>query len=149
MKIINNTICEKASPINECVEYLKSNMVADMPLGKYAVNQDGIHVIIQEYETKKPEDCNWEAHRKYVDFQYIIFGEEKIYVSKLSDMKQGKYDENNDFTICFGNMKEEVVLYQGEGIVFMPNDVHKPCLHSGEEPFHIKKAVFKIPVECF
>ena len=149
MTIINNMICEVASPINDCIKYLKSNPIEDMPLGKYVINDDGTYVIIQEYITKSPEECDWEALKKYVDFQYIISGEEKMYVSELSDMKQGVYDEDIDFTICFGNAKEKIIVGQGSGIVFMPDDVHMPCLHSGEKPSNIRKAVFKIPVKCF
>lgn len=149
MTVIKNMICELNSPINECIKYIKSNPVKDMPSGKYSVSKNGIFVILQEYKTRSVEEANWESHKKYVDFQYIISGAENVFVSMLSDMKQGEYDGNNDYLVCYGNSSEEITICAGNGIVLMPEDVHMPCLHCNGKPTSIRKAVFKIPVECF
>ena len=142
-------ICEENSPITECLNYLKKNSVDTMPLGKYEVGNNGTYVILQGYETKSPNNCDWESHKKYVDFQFILLGEEKILVSELSKMKQGEYNEDIDFMISYGEPMEEIVLRAGTGIIFMPDDVHMPCLHNNAKPTIIRKAVFKIPVGCF
>ena len=149
MTIVKNMTCEMYSPIHECIRYLYDNPVDTMPLGKYYIGETGTFVMIQEYKTKRPEECEWESHKKYVDFQFVLSGEEVVYVSELSKMKQGYYDKDIDFLICFGDPKERITLSKGIGIVLMPQDAHMPCLHSNNQPSKIRKAVFKIPVECF
>lgn len=149
MLLINNMQCEEASPIKKCIEYIKTNYADNAATGRYPVSDDGTYVMIQEYETKSPDLCDWEAHKKYVDFQFILSGCERVGVSALSQMKQGEYDEKIDFTICFGEPMQTITLSEGNGIVLMPEDVHMPCLSIDGESTHIRKAVFKIPVECF
>lgn len=149
MTIIRNMRCENIQSVAECLKYIKENPVITMPTGKYEVGDRGMYVILQKYETKNPKDCDWESHKKYIDFQFILSGGEKTLVSDLSNMKQGKYNEETDCMISFGNAMKEITLIKGMGIVFMPSDVHKPCLHMGLEPTCVRKAVFKIPINCF
>ena len=149
MIVVDEITCKTIPSIAECVKYLEQNPINEMPLGKYLVNENGTYVMIQEYMTKSISDCGWEAHKKYVDFQYIISGKEKMRVSYLENMQQGQYNPETDFTVCFGDEQKTVALLEGEGIVFFPEDAHMPCLHYENEPICIKKAVFKIPVACF
>ena len=60
MTIINNMFYEEISPITECLKYLKENSIDTMALGKYEVGNNGTYVILQEYETKNPNECSWE-----------------------------------------------------------------------------------------
>lgn len=149
MTLIKNMLCEYHSPISECIHYIYNNSANNMPLGKYLVNENGIYVLLQEYYTKNPFECEWESHKKYVDFQVVLSGEEDICIAELSHMQQGVYDDSNDFLISFGESKKRITLRKGMGVILFPEDVHMPCLHSKNKPSKIRKAVFKIPVECF
>ena len=45
--------------------------------GRYDVD-DELYYMVQEYETKYPEQARYEAHKKYVDIQYIVKGIERM-----------------------------------------------------------------------
>ena len=56
-------------------EWLKHNSLENMSDGKYNISEN-IYANIQSYETK--DNALYEAHRKYIDIQYMISGEEFI-----------------------------------------------------------------------
>ena len=37
-----------------------------------------MHVLLSEAETRSPEQVRYEAHRRYIDIQLVIRGEEAI-----------------------------------------------------------------------
>ena len=57
--------------------------------GTYTVDDD-IFYMVQEYETKHPQEARYEAHEKYVDIQYIVKGEERM---EFADATKLKVDE--------------------------------------------------------
>ena len=62
--------------------------------GRCIINND-IFANIQSYETK--DDAQFEAHRKYIDIQYMINGEEFVEIADYKDCKPSiKYDEDKD-----------------------------------------------------
>src|SRR5580704_4265576 len=83
-KIENYAIYENISPlIKKAFEYLKQTDFSGMENGKYVVDGDDVFAILQEYDTKNDAHAKLEAHRKYIDVQYIISGEEFIGVRPL------------------------------------------------------------------
>lgn len=126
-------------------EYLKKDLIA-VEIGKYPLKEDEVIAIISEYKTKRPEDTKWEAHRKFIDLQYLISGEEKIGLLPLKTAKfDTGYQENND-VILFGEQDGE--YYDANPdifFLFFPDDVHRPCIQTGE-PKLVKKLVIKIAV---
>ena len=54
--------------------FLQNNDLKSMQLGKHIINDD-IYINIEQYFPKPIENCKFEAHKKYIDIQYIIEGE--------------------------------------------------------------------------
>ena len=83
-----------------------------------------------------------EAHRGYIDIQYVIDGADLIGIRKTSGCANpiGGYDRQKD--IIFFNDKPEkyIKLKPGEFAIFFPDDAHAPL--SGRAAAH--KAVIKI-----
>lgn len=117
-----------------------------LEIGKYPIVGDEAFAMVMEYQTKKPEDAKWEAHRKYIDLQYIIEGEERMGILPLKLAKNPlEYDEEKDL-IFFGENDGE--FFQASPQVFFlffPTDVHRPSILI-EEPEKVKKVVIKIAV---
>lgn len=126
-------------------DYLKNTDLAALNTGRYFLKSDSLIVIVDEYNTKNPEETKYEAHKKYIDIQYLIKGEEKIGVSKLQ--KDSKvvisYDETKD--IAFYDMAEENYRTANSSVffIFFPEDAHRPCVKTDENS-PVKKIVFKI-----
>lgn len=57
--------------------YLTSVDFSECSVGVHKDDETFFYVL-NEYETKDQADCFWEAHRKYLDFHYILDGSERI-----------------------------------------------------------------------
>ncbi len=129
--------------IQLALEYIKKLDCA-IKCGKYDL-QEGIYFGVDEYFTK--EFGQPEVHRKYIDLQYILEGEEIIYLANIDDCANSSgYDESRDIEF-FETSKnsKELVMKKGDWAVFYPDDAHTPqiLLNSSSK---VKKIVVKIPV---
>lgn len=99
------------------------------------------YAIIQEYLTKETKDCSWEAHRRYIDIQYIVRGLELIEYSPLSVMKIGSYEYERD-NLSMNGEGQTLELTAGSFAVFFPQDAHMPGLIKTSSSL-VKKVVVK------
>ena len=121
---------------------------ADIAAGTYQINPR-VKAIVSEYETKVENHYGFEAHRKNIDIQYLVKGEEKISSLPLEYLKESKtYDENIDaaFYVERGIKPQDLLLGNGYFAIFFPQDGHMPQLCVNEAR-NVKKIVVKIKIE--
>lgn len=110
---------------------------------------DEIFILKQAYKTKSRNECFFESHKKYIDIQYMIKGDEFMDVTHINNLKIIKsYDENTDF-IKYENKQENIsslLIKEKELAIFFPTDAHQPCIKVNESKL-IYKVVVKIPVK--
>ena len=125
-------------------EWIKNNNLSEMPDGRYEISEK-IYANLQSYMTK--DDADYEAHRAYIDIQYIVEGEEKSGVldySKCETLKE--YDNNNDIEFLKTNSEEEFyTIHKGEFFVFFPHDAHKPAIKITQNK-PVKKVIVKVGI---
>jgi YhcH/YjgK/YiaL family protein len=106
-------------------------------------------VLKQAYETKERAECFFESHKKYIDIQYMVKGEEIMDVADIQDLRiEKKYDETTDF-IQYENKTSNIstlLVKQGEAAIFFPTDAHQPCIQTDKSEL-IFKAVIKIAID--
>ena len=118
----------------------------DLENGVYVLNPR-VKAIVSEYTTKKINEHGYEAHREYIDIQYLIFGEEKIYCLPLEYLKEIKpYNEEKDAAFYYKEASinpQELLIGNGYFTVLYPQDGHMPqmCIN---EPNKVKKVVVKV-----
>lgn len=141
--------CEKYYKLNEkfekAFEFLKT---ADFSKeGKIEIDGDNIYASVQSYQTKEPAQCRYEAHRKYIDIQYIVEGKEKIGCIDICDTTDLElYDKEHDVVFLEKKGKENILcLMKGNFVIFYPNDAHKPCMKSTSKT-RVLKTVIKIKI---
>jgi YhcH/YjgK/YiaL family protein len=125
--------------------YIESIDTATIPAGKYEIDGTAMYALVQEYNTKLKEQGRWEAHRRYIDLQYMVQGTEGMGYSNIHHLQQGEYDASKDFLPLFGE-GDQVALKSGSFVLLLPEDAHMPGMAIGE-PAPIKKVVIKIAVE--
>jgi YhcH/YjgK/YiaL family protein len=108
----------------------------------------GAFAIEQVYNTKLRPDGFFESHRKYIDLQVIVEGEELMEVEAISRLPLAEaYHAERDF-IKWGDTALASVLKvrAGDAAIFFPEDGHMPslCLHGA---CVVRKTVVKVPVE--
>jgi len=133
-----------SSGIRHAFEYLQQTNLASLPPGKYEVGGGNLYVMSQEYTTKLPEQGKWEAHRRYIDLQYIVSGTERIGYAHLSRLSQGDYNSEKDFQALTG-VGDYITLSAGDFMLLFPEDAHMPGMAVGD-PVPVKKVVVKIAV---
>ncbi|MDH5542261.1 MAG: YhcH/YjgK/YiaL family protein [Nitrospinota bacterium] len=109
---------------------------------------DGLFAMEQVYMTKEEKEGRFESHRKYIDIQAVIAGNE---IAQTSDIKvltvETPYDEEKDVTFYKDGVdKAEHLLSSGIYAVFYPSDAHKPCLMRNKSEI-VYKTVVKVPIE--
>jgi YhcH/YjgK/YiaL family protein len=130
------------SDINQRLKTLKAGESAKIELG------EGVFVIEQAYLSKVRADGFFESHRKYIDVQILVSGEERMELVDISRIKAREpYNAERDFA-GYEDCQDASVLkvYAGQIAVFFPNDVHMPSLRLGGESVLVHKSVVKIPV---
>lgn len=128
-------------------EFLLNSDLKNMQDGKHIIDGDEIYANVQTLITKPVEEAKWEAHRKYIDIQYVIKGKEKMGYGILSDFNETvvKYDDDKDITFLNGKNYNYIDVKEGNFVVFYPNDVHAPML-SVSNCEEIKKVIVKIKI---
>jgi len=125
-------------------EWIKNNNLKNMPEGRYEIS-DKIYANLQSYMTK--DNAPYEAHKDYIDIQYMVTGEELSGVTDYSNCSvEEKYDKEKDIEFLKINKEEEFYkIAEGEFFVFFPHDAHKPALKVNENK-NVKKVIIKVHV---
>lgn len=134
------------SRFSKAFGYLTDTDLAALTPGKYSVDGNDIFAIVQEYDTLDSAAEQMEAHRKYIDIQYMIRGAEMVGHAMPRGLAISKaYDENEDYLLYAGRPSFFSRLEEGMFMVFFPTDPHMPCIQTGEPTF-VKKIVVKVAV---
>lgn len=106
-----------------------------------------VKAIVSEYTTKPENENGYEAHRQYIDIQYLVSGSEKICCLPLEYLKETKpYSEECDAALYSADIQpQEMMIGNGYFAVFFPQDGHMPQL-SADEPLPVKKIVVKVKI---
>ncbi len=123
------------------VNYLKK----PLPLGHYELDGDNVFANVIEYDTVPAADKDFETHRRYIDFQFLVSGRELIYLERPEALEvSSPYDAENDVEMLKGKSGICGFLLQpNQFAVFYPHEAHKPgCCGKASEK--VRKIVIKI-----
>jgi len=95
-------------------------------------------------ESARPRDkAPLEAHRRYIDVQYVLSGADEMGWRALSDCKSpGGYDAARDIEFFTDEPAAWATVSTGEFAIFFPHDAHAPLTGRGD----IHKVVVKVAV---
>jgi YhcH/YjgK/YiaL family protein len=109
---------------------------------------DGTNVFagVHRYCPKPVAEAKWEAHRQYVDVQYVAEGVERMGYAPLTDALKVRqaYDPKKD-AIFLDAQGDLFTVPAGSFAIFGPRDVHAPglTLDLAGEPTTVCKVVVK------
>ena len=129
----------------QAFDHIHQMDVNAIPVGRYEIDGDKIFALVQEYNTKLKEHGFWEAHRRYIDLQYVVQGVERMGYANLSHLQQGEYDTTKDLLPLYGD-GDSVILHSGSFVLLLPEDAHMPGMALGS-PAPVRKIVVKIAVD--
>jgi YhcH/YjgK/YiaL family protein len=128
-------------------DYLVNTDLQGLAPGKYEIDGEKLFAIVQEYETLDTAGEQMESHKKYIDIQYMISGQELVGHALLNGQKPSKaYETDTDFMLFGSAPSFFSLMAQGTFMIFFPTDLHMPCIKAGE-PANVKKVVVKVRIE--
>lgn len=142
--ISNLELYKGLSPdICEGLKFLKE-ADANIANGVYQINPR-VKAVVSEYETKVENEYGYESHKKYIDIQSTVKGQERVAclpIDKLTETKP--YSDNDDAAFYTTAIKPiEMIIGDGYFAVFFPQDGHMPQLCI-DNPTMVKKVVVKV-----
>lgn len=132
--------------ITKALQYLSQTDFTNLESGKYEIDGENIFALVQTYNTKPFSAGKWEAHKKYIDVQYIVSGKEKMgFTETTKVIIMEEYDEEKDCAIYKGE-GNFLIADEGHFAIFFPSDVHMPGM-AINIPKEVKKVVVKVKTE--
>jgi YhcH/YjgK/YiaL family protein len=129
--------------------FLNKPRLDELEDDRYDLHGTDVFAIVQTYMTKPVDQRMWEAHKKYLDIQYIISGNEHIGYTQLSTLKPlTAYDPNKEIYFLKGQPGHGSFIPMSAGMfmVLGPQDAHMPSV-TLTVPEEVRKIVVKVAVE--
>lgn len=125
--------------LNKAMQEIRG--LSSYEVGKYPVENG--YYMVQKGTTKPCEAGSFETHRKYVDVQIMIEGQEVLEWNTKAEMEDIEpYNEEKDVQHCQGK-GNRILIKAGMCHILFPEDAHKACLHI-DEPNDYVKIVLKL-----
>ncbi len=136
-----------AERMQTAFEYLAATDFGNLTPGRYDLDGDKVFALVQQYETKARDQGVWEAHRRYIDVQYIAKGIETIGYADLDGLTITQpYARDKDCMLLAGD-GDFLTARAGTFCVFFPEDAHMPGL-TCQTPGTVRKVVVKVRIEA-
>lgn len=132
---------------DQTFQFLKGADLKNLPLGKQELEGEHLFIIVAEYYGKQKPEALYESHKKYIDLQYVIKGEEIMGLTTPDKVKvKNPYDESKDIAFFDYDGGQYLKATPENFFLFFPEDVHRPSITTGDSVL-IKKIVVKIKIE--
>ncbi len=116
----------------QAFEFLKTQPIATLPFGKVVIDGDAIYANIQEAHGKPASDAKLEYHKKYIDIQYVVSGDEKMgYLPVEGIGKPQPFNDAQDYALADDAPLTWLAVRPGSFAVFFPEDAHAPNVGEG------------------
>jgi YhcH/YjgK/YiaL family protein len=129
-------------------KFLKTNDLLKLELKRYDIDGDNLYATVSEYPSKNEETTRFEAHRKYIDIQYVISGKEIMNIAPLSTAKEvvTPYDATKDIEFLTVDKINKLIATPSNFFIFFPEDAHRPGLKDGVSS-NVRKIVIKVKTD--
>ncbi|MGB7802388.1 YhcH/YjgK/YiaL family protein [Buttiauxella sp.] len=141
--------CVLPPAITQALEFLRNTDFRAVEPGVIEIKGRDIYAQILDLTTCPAQDNLPEVHRRYIDIQFLAWGEEIIGVAADNgeNIIAVPYQQERDI-LFYQNMAYESFLTMSPGsyAIFFPQDVHRPACHKNKET-EIRKVVVKVAVK--
>lgn len=123
-------------------DYIRDTDLFAVAPGRYDIVGDDLIVIVEQVPAKMKDMVKLEAHRKYIDIQLVLEGDETMGWKPLADCLNpvDEYSEEKDIRFFHDAPASWLPVPPGHFCIFFPEDAHAPLVGKGT----IRKVIFKI-----
>ena len=124
--------------------FLRQEGLDKLADGRHDIDGDDVYAQVIKGTGKTRGEAKLEAHRKYIDVQYIISGRDDIGWKNYSACRNsmGDYNSEEDLELLADSASAWITICPGDFAILFPEDAHAPGV--GEGAFH--KVVVKVAI---
>lgn len=138
-------VLERDQALLDAVNFLKTSDWKSLQPSTIILN-DRVRIIIMTYETKN--EVVYEAHRKQLDMHIVLEGSEHVLIRPIDGLLMTRaYDTAQDYALYEGEIREKVLLSEGDWVLCEVWDAHMPGYYVSVPGQKVKKAVVKLMLE--
>jgi biofilm protein TabA len=125
-------------------EYILNKDLSKVAPSKIVLGGDDLYLSVAEIDGKKKEAAKVEAHKKYIDIQVVLNGQETMGWASIERCKEeiDPYNPVKDIIFYKEKPTSYMTVNPGEFVIFFPEDGHAPAIGDGP----IKKIIVKVVV---
>ncbi|MBN2617039.1 MAG: YhcH/YjgK/YiaL family protein [Spirochaetales bacterium] len=130
--------------LDKALDFIQTLKSLDLEVGKHSIDGDNMFYMVQDYLTQDEAMCKYESHRKYIDIQLLISGNEIIRCRSFSNKnitEEYNGEKDIEFYSLYGGI--DFNLEPGNFVIVLPNELHAPKLKHGVN-MNVRKIVVKI-----
>ena len=123
-------------------EFLRRTDLAGLQTGRHEIDGERLFALMNRDVGRQRDGARLEAHRRYIDIQYLVEGREEIGWRPTAECRDvlEPYDEQRDVVFFRDHPHGWIWLPVGKFMIFFPEDAHAPLAAGGANT----KAVIKI-----
>lgn len=133
--------------LHTAVEFLRAQGWAGKE-GRYPICGEALYVNLAEVDTLPASQRSPEAHDMYADVHLVLEGEECIGITPRAGQPPERDLRGQEDVVLYAKElpdAQQIVLHEGEYLVCMPQDIHRPGC-AVQKPKRIRKAIVKARV---
>ena len=129
----------------KAIEFIQNTDLASLPTGRNEVCGDLVFANVVEVKPKSKDIAQIEIHRKYIDLQIPLSGDEEMGYTPINELPYAEFVEADDVSLYPATLdaRDYFNVKKGEFVMFFPQDGHAPAI----TPVPLKKVIVKIAVE--
>jgi len=135
--------------LTKALEILKNTDFAEKKDGRYDVDGDNLYYFVQRYTTMPAGQCKLEAHKNYIDIQFVADGRELLGYCPLENLETREpYNQAKDVALYkVPDRITPVNLAPAMFCALFPQDAHMPKCQL-DTPSNVLKVVVKVKINA-
>lgn len=133
-----------SSNMAKAIEFILSTDLDKLPVGRNEVCGDEIFANVMEAMPRTKEQSPIEIHRKYIDIQIPLTGDEIMGYTPKAELPEAEYNADSDAALYPVGMlaAEYFNVKRSMFTVFFPQDGHAPAI----TPVKLRKVIVKVAI---
>ena len=127
-------------------EYLKKTDLNTLPYGVHEIQGKHVFIHVMEAETRMSDEIEYEIHKRYMDIQICLKGNERIEIGIDPILETQQYEKEKDYGTIQCKNYMSFPMSPNTFIVCMKEEAHKATLACEKKEF-VKKAVIKVEID--
>jgi biofilm protein TabA len=126
-------------------DYIRNTDLFAVAPGRFNIIGDDLIAIVERVPGKMKEMARLEAHRKYIDIQLVLEGDEQMGWKPLEDCLNpvSEHSMEKDIRFFHDAPASWIAVPPDHFCIFFPEDAHAPLVGSGM----VRKVIFKVAVQ--